>query len=122
MAQIQPYAEAVGAEEIASPLTADNVINLPPTRPDGMPWTFGKRLAEEVLAEADGDYVAIELSPTTKQYLGDLDDLDDQVRRTLKRGFVDVSIAHLRDLPTETQVRIGYRLTFTDAEIERLGL
>jgi hypothetical protein len=123
VAQIQPYAEAVGAEKIAPRLAAADVINLPRTQPDGSPWNVGGgRPVGEVLAEASGDYCTVELPPSTRQRLGELDDLSDEVRRDLERGFVEVSVAHLRDLPAMTRVRVGFKLIFTDSEIALLGL
>lgn len=116
MATVQPYAEIVGQERIAPRLTAAELSRSAVTP------SMGGHLVSEELAHASGDIYSIPLSPADQELLSRLRTPSKEVSSYLRAGVVNVSIGHLRDLPPDTRVRIGYVLRLTEAEIEELGI
>jgi hypothetical protein len=47
---------------------------------------------------------------------------DERLRRIASEGTVPISLDHLREHDPETLVRVGYRIKYSPAEIQQLGL
>jgi hypothetical protein len=111
MAQLQAYAEIVGAEEISSPL---NDTGKSPGRP-----------LREYLELSHGTYIYNMPVPSTQRHrLRSLAELtgDEQLQGIASVGTVPISLDHLRGRDGETLVRVGYKITYTPEEIQVLKL
>jgi hypothetical protein len=123
VADIEPFAEVVGSEQVVGWFDPEKIVNLPPTQPDGSPWLpGGGRPVEEVLSKAQGDVFVMDLAPSAKEQLERRPDLSSEVRQYVDRECVEIDVSHFRGLSAGTRVRVGYKLTFTDPEKSLLGL
>jgi len=111
MAQLQPFAEIVGAEVISVPLQE---TGMSPGRP-----------LREYVELSRGTYIYDMPVPSGQQdRLHALAELsgDEKLARIASTGKVPISLDHLRDRDAETLVRVGYRISYSPDEIRQLGL
>lgn len=111
VAQLQSFAEIVGAEVISAPL---NETGNSPGRP-----------LREYLELAKGTCIYNMPVPSVDQRrLRSAAKLtgDEQLQRIASAGTVPISLDHLKDRDAETLVRVGYKITYSPEEIRQLGL
>jgi hypothetical protein len=111
VAQLQSFAEIVGAEAISGPL---NETGKSPGRP-----------LREYLELAKGTDIYDMPVPSSDQHrLRSVARLtgDERLQGIASTGIVPISLSHLRDRDAETLVRVGYRITYSPEEIQQLGL
>jgi hypothetical protein len=101
MAQLQSFAEIVGAEEISAPLQE---TGMSPGRP-----------LREYVELSRGTYIYEMPVPSDQQdrlrALAELSD-DEKLARIASTGKIPISLDHLRDRDAETLVRVGYRISY----------
>jgi hypothetical protein len=111
MAELQSYAEIVGAEEITTPLRETGSS---PGRPLG-----------EYLELSHGTYVYNMPVPSVDRHrLRSVAKLtgDERLHGIASSGTVPISLDHLKDRDAETLVRVGYKIRYSSDEIDQLGL
>lgn len=112
MAQLQSFAEIVGAEELTGPL---NETGASP----------GRTLREYVDL-SKGTYVLdMPVPPVDRQRLRKVAELsgDPQLAGIATTGTVSVSLEHLRDRDADTTlVRVGYKIDYSADEVRALGI
>jgi hypothetical protein len=110
MAQLQSYAEIVGAEEVSGPLQETG-------RSPGRP------LREYVELSNNTYTYNMPVPSVDRDRLRSVARLsgDEGLHRIASAGAVPISLDHLRGHDAETLVRIGYKITYSPEEISRLG-
>jgi hypothetical protein len=111
MAHLQAFAEIVADAEISGPL---NGTGESPGRP-----------LREYLELSKGTYIYNMPIPSTQRHrLRSVAELsgDERLQGIASGGTVPISLEHLRDRARDTLVRVGYKITYSPEEIQRLGL
>jgi hypothetical protein len=112
MARLQTFAEIVGSDELSSPLGETG-------RSPGRPL-------REYIELADDAYVYNMPVPSVdRQRMHGIAKLDgnEGLRGIATVGSVPISLDHLRDSdPDKTLVRVGYKINYSQEEIEELKL
>lgn len=111
MAQLQAFAEIVGAEQVSGPL---NETGKSPGRP-----------LREYLELSEGTYIYnIPIPSTQRHRLRSVAELtgDERLQGIASAGSVPISLDHLRDRDRATLVRVGFKITYSPDEIQQLGL
>lgn len=112
MAQLQSFAEIVGAEELTGPL---NETGRSPGRP-----------LREYIDLSKGTYVLdIPVPSVDRQRLRKVAELtgDPWLQGIATTGTVSVSLEHLRDHDADkTHVRVGYKIDYSEGEVQELGI